>query len=458
MSRSPARLRVGLNALLLSLSDDHRAAGIHRYIVALLDALGRRGDVAVTAFTADARARRVLPPAVDIALAPAWTRRRSLRIAYEQFALPLALRRRHVDVFHSAAYAMPALGAPPAVVTVHDLSFVRVPETFPRRQARYLTAVTRHAVRHARALIAVSDFTRRELIDALGADPNRVHVVPNGVDAAFAPPRPADIAAFRRRTGLPERYVLAVGTMQPRKNYGVLLAAYARVRGSEGGMPGASTDGSDAPPALVIAGAPGWGDSDVAAIADRLGIRAHVILPGFVAAADLPLLYAAAEVFAFPSRYEGFGLPALEAMACGTPVVVSDASSLPEVVGAAGLTVGPDDVDGWAAALRALLEDPARRASLSVLGRAQAAGFTWDRTAELTVEVYRAVRGQAFRTRPSPPIRLSRCAGEAASDTSDIKPPSLSLSCRAGEGPTEPLPGSVRVRANSLDRRRTVRP
>ncbi|MBK6769589.1 MAG: glycosyltransferase family 4 protein [Ardenticatenales bacterium] len=389
MSRSPARLRVGLNALLLSLSDDHRAAGIHRYIVALLDALGRRGDVAVTAFTADARARRVLPPAIDIHLAPAWTRRRSLRIAYEQLALPLGLRRRHVDVFHSAAYAMPALGAPPAVVTVHDLSFVRVPETFPRRQARYLTAATRHAVRHARALIAISDFTRRELIDALGADPSRVHVVPNGVDAAFAPPRPAEIAAFRRRTGLPERYVLSVGTMQPRKNYGVLLEAYARLRGAEGGVGGASASGVDAPPALVIAGAPGWGNSDVAAVADRLGIRGDVVLPGFIDQTDLPLLYAAADVFAMPSRYEGFGLPALEAMACGTPVIVSDAGSLPEVVGDAGLTVGPDDVAGWSAALLALLTDPARRASMSARGQAQAARFNWDRTAELTVDVYR---------------------------------------------------------------------
>jgi len=381
-------MRIGLNALLLSLSDDHRAAGIHHYIVALLDALGRRDDVAVTAFTAERRARAAVPPSIALAWAPAWTRHRALRIAYEQLALPLTLRRRRVEVFHSAAYAMPALGAPPSVVTVHDLSFVRLPGTFPARQARYLAAATRHAVRHARAIIAISDFTRRELIDGLGADPARIHVVPNGVDAAFRPAAPADVAAYRRRAGLPERFVLSVGTLQPRKNYGVLLQAWAALR-NHIDAPGAA----DAPPpALVIAGAPGWGDSDIGALAARLGVQGDVILPGFVAAADLPLLYAAATVCALPSRYEGFGLPAIEAMACGTPVVVSDAGSLPEVVGDAGLTVDPDDVAGWAAALGALLADPARRADLARRGRAQAARFTWERTAELTVAAYHAAR------------------------------------------------------------------
>ncbi len=385
MLPTPAPTRIGLNALLLSLSDDHRAAGIHHYIVALLDALGRRDDVAVTAFTAERRARAAVPASIALAWAPGWTRQRALRIAYEQLALPLALRRRRAQVFHSAAYAMPVVGAPPSVVTVHDLSFVRLPGTFPARQARYLAAATRHAVRHAQAIIAISDFTRRELIDGLGADPARIHVVPNGVDAAFRPAAAPDVAAYRRRAGLPERFVLSVGTLQPRKNYGVLLRAWAAMRDA----PGAA---GDAPPALVIAGAPGWGDSDIGALAERLGVRGDVILPGFVAAADLPLLYAAATVCAVPSRYEGFGLPAIEAMACGTPVVVSDAGSLPEVVGDAGLTVDPDDVAGWAAALGALLADPARRADLARRGRAQAARFTWDRTAELTVAAYDAAR------------------------------------------------------------------
>jgi glycosyltransferase involved in cell wall biosynthesis len=313
-------------------------------------------------------------------------RRPAARIAWEQFALPLALRRAGVTVSHGAAYAMPRFAPVPSVVTVHDLSFFRVPSAFPAAQGAYLRRTLRHSVRHAAAMIAVSEFTRRELMSMLGADPARIHVVPNGLDDHFKPAPPAACTLFRAQAGLPERYILSVGTIQPRKNLGLLLEAYAALRQR---LPDA--------PDLVVAGAPGWGDSALAERAGALGIASHVHLPGFVSADDLPLLYAAATVFALPSRYEGFGLPVLEAMACGIPTVVASGSSLTEVAGDAALVAGPDDVASWVDALYTLLHDPARAARLAAAGQRQAARFTWRDAARGTSDVYHAVLARAAR-------------------------------------------------------------
>lgn len=387
--RSHPSPRVGFNAALFSPTRDYRAAGIHRYIVGLLTAQAQDGGVCQTVFAPGAEGRDALRgviPAADVRAAPAAVRRPFPRIVWEQTALPLALARAGADLYHGAAYAMPMLAGVPAIVTVHDLAFFRVPETFPRAQGFYLRAATRWSARRAAALVAVSAHTRRELIDVLGADPGRVHVVPNGADDTFRPLPPDDVQAWRRRAGLPERFFLTVGTLQPRKNIGTLLAAHARLRADD-----------PTTPDLVVAGAPGWGDDDpVRRVAD-LGLAGHVHFPGYLPPEDLPRLYNAATVFACPSRYEGFGLPVLEAMACGTPVVVSDASSLPEVAGAAGVLVGPDDTAGWAAALSALAADPDRRAALSAAGLARAARFTWRRAARETTAVYRHVLAGASR-------------------------------------------------------------
>jgi glycosyltransferase involved in cell wall biosynthesis len=381
------RLRVGFSATLFSTTADYRAAGIHGYIRGLLTALAEEPGCQVTAF-GPAAALEALPGAIRRRPVPAYVRRRALRIAWEQLALPWALARTRSDLVHGPAYAVPLLAGPPAVATVHDLSFERLPETFGRGQAAYLRLATRTAVRRAAALIAVSEFTRRELVALLGASAARVHVVPNGVDAAFRPATPAGAAAFRERVGLPERYLLTVGTLQPRKNLGTLLEAYALLRRA-----GAQ------PPDLVVAGAPGWGEEDPRRQAAELGLAAQVHFTGFVPAAELPALYGAAALFACPSRYEGFGLPVLEAMACGTPVVVADAGALPEVAGEAGLAVGPDDVAGWAAALGAVLADPARAGAMAEQGLARAAGFSWPRAARETLAVYREVAAGAAGAR-----------------------------------------------------------
>ncbi len=379
---SPPTPRIGFNALLLSPSGDFRAAGIHRYITALLQALDESQGSEITAAVADARARSLVPARMALAVAPPWARKRVGRIAWEQAGLPRVLRRSGAQLLHSAAYAMPAACPVPAVVTVHDLSFFRLPDTFPKRQGMYLRAATRHAARRAAALVAVSDFTRRELIALLGVDPARVHVVHNGLDASFRPLDRAAVEAWRAERDLPKRFVLSVGTLQPRKNLDTLLRAYAAMR--------ADTSGAETP-ALVVAGGAGWGDTDIAARAEAMGIGDAVHVTGFVPDEDMPRLYNAAEVLAFPSLYEGFGLPALEAMACGTPVVASDVSSLPEVVGDAGVLVPAEDVRAWSAALGALLGDAPRREGLRAAGLAQAARFSWTRAARETEAVWQAV-------------------------------------------------------------------
>jgi glycosyltransferase involved in cell wall biosynthesis len=205
-----------------------------------------------------------------------------------------------------------------------------------------------------------------------------VDVVYCGVDERFHPRDPAVVAAFRREKHLPERFILFLGTLEPRKNVVSLLEAYARLVASDGG----------AWPVLVVAGAKGWFYKKIFATVERLNLADKVLFPGYVPEKEKPLWYNAAETFVYPSLFEGFGLPPLEAMACGTPVIVSDTSSLPEVVGEAGIRVPPDDVVALAEAMAATLDDSAARAEWRKRGLARAARFSWHKTAQQTVCVY----------------------------------------------------------------------
>jgi glycosyltransferase involved in cell wall biosynthesis len=279
-----------------------------------------------------------------------------------------------------------------------------MPETLPRAQAFYLRAATRLSARRASALIAVSAFTAAELQDVLAVPAERIHVVPNGLDDSFRRPDEGAVAAYRERRGLPAGFVLAVGTLQPRKNLAVLLAAVAEL----------AQRGPMRPPDLVVAGAPGWGDIDIAAEARRLGLEGTVRVTGYVEPSELPLLYASAAVFAFPSRYEGFGLPAVEAMACGTPVIAARASSLPEVCGDAAVLVDPGVPAAWADALGRLLSSPGERQRLAAAGIARAAGFSWDKAAAGTLEAYRHALDGARVPLASGPCRSAGAARRAS--------------------------------------------
>ncbi len=368
------RGHVALNAHLLSPEAGYRNAGVSQYIEALLRALPAASEgLQLTAYVG---------PGVAASF-PGWQVRRSrlpgrrpaLRILWEQAVQPGALRQARVDLVHAPVNVGPLLRTCPLVVTVHDLSFQLYPETFRPAQRLYQSAMARWTARRAERVIAVSESTRGDLIRHFGVPAERVVVVPNGVDGAFRPLAAEDVAAFRREKGLPDRFLLCVATLEPRKNIVRLLEALARL---------------PAAPPLILCGGKGWYYDAIFAAVERLGLGGRVHFPGYIPQAELPLWYNAASWFVYPSLYEGFGFPALQALACGTPAIVSRASSLPEVVGEAALLVDPLDVEAMAATLARALDDASLADSLRQAGPERARQFSWARTAQETVTVYRA--------------------------------------------------------------------
>jgi glycosyltransferase involved in cell wall biosynthesis len=373
---------VGINGQLLSGAHSYRSAGVSGYIRQLLAHLpAAASDLRLTAFL----------PAVDLDAdltlrrSTVWDTRRPLRrILWEQAALPVLARQARLDLLHGTININPILPGCPTVVTIHDLSFMRYPQAFPPMQRAYLQSQVRRSTRAARRVIAVSYATKQDVVELFGVAPERIDVVHNGVDASFCPAPAAEVEAFRRRAGLPERFILHLGTLEPRKNLVRLVQAFAQVRASDPGQP---------PIKLVLAGGKGWSYDTIFAEVDRLGLEQEVLFPGYVADQDLAWWYRATALFVYPSLLEGFGLPVLEAMACGAPTVTSNLSSLPEVAGDAALLVDPTSVDALAAALLRLLADAGLAHDLRARGLAQAACFPWSRTAKQTAAVYRRALG-----------------------------------------------------------------
>lgn len=376
---------IALNAHLLSGEASYRSAGIHGY---LYNTLAHLPEVApefqYTVFTGQGS-----PPAD-----PALTVRRSTlptanplaRIVWEQVAAPLALARLQPDLLHGMAFALPLLWRGPSVVTIFDLSFHRHPERLSAARRLYLRTFTRASARQARRVIAISESGRREIHDVLGVPLERIDVAYPGVGPDFKPLPPAAVEAFRRERGLPERFILYLGTLEPRKNLSTLLRAYARLpqRGAV---------------KLILAGGHGWDTEPVFALIEELGLGQDVITPGYLSGNELPLWYNAADLFAYPSIYEGFGMPLVEALACGCPVVASNTTSLPEAVGPAGVLLPPTDVAQWADALARLCDDETARRELAALGKQHAQKFTWTETARQTAEAYhRALSIKGNRT------------------------------------------------------------
>jgi len=291
-----------------------------------------------------------------IPLARVWT--------HTRFAAALWASR--PDVTFVPAHTLPLFFPGPAVVTIHDLGYRFFPEAHTGWSRRYLEWSTRHSARRATIVLADSEATRRDLIALYGVPAEKVRVVYPGVDERLAPVTDAaTLAAMRARYGLPDRYLLFLGTLQPRKNIQRLVRAYAVAELHRRGI------------GLALAGGRGW-LYDPAWTAGVPG----VVETGYVADGDLAALYSGAEALVFPSLYEGFGFPVLEAMRCGTPVMASNTSSLPELAGDAALLVDPLDVTAMAATMLRLTTDAALRARLITAGKAQAARFTWDRAAD----------------------------------------------------------------------------
>jgi glycosyltransferase involved in cell wall biosynthesis len=372
-------VRVGINALLLSARPGYRRSGIGRYLDRLLTTLPaalRPDELVVYA------GRGIVPPGPSIE--NRWRRswipieQPPARIAWEHLALPLAARRDGIAVFHGAMNVLPRFLPCPSVVTIHDLAFLRWPDQVPARRYRYLSSAVRAAATRAARIITVSECTKADVIELLGVDPERIAVTHLGVDARFRPPAPAALEAFRARHGIARPFVLAVGNLEPRKNLAALLRAFARLA-------------PEIPHDLVLVGAEGWLTGEIHATLAALRLGDRIRMTGFVADEDLPFWYGGADLFAFPSRYEGFGLPVIEAMACGAPVVTSNVSSLPEVAGDAAVLVDPNDDGAIAAGMRRVLTDATLADTLRERGPQRAAIFTWEATALKTVAVYREV-------------------------------------------------------------------
>lgn len=277
-----------------------------------------------------------------------------------------------VDVVHATGVAVPPCDAP-LVVTVHDLAPLHFPELFSWKGRPFFDAAHRLTRRHADLVLCPTEATRDDCA-AHGFDEDRLRVVPWGVDVADEAIPAEDVAAVRRRYGLPERYVLWVGTIEPRKDVPLLLDAFARL--------------SDEEVHLVLVGPAGWHED----LAERVAaVEGRCHLTGFVSGPDLGALYAGAQVFCFPSRFEGFGMPILEAMAHGTPVVTTAGGATGEVAGDAARLVPPGDVAALVAALDELLADPQASAALGRRGLARARAASWERCAALTVAAYREV-------------------------------------------------------------------
>ena len=294
------------------------------------------------------------------------------------------LRRRPVDLLH-VQYTAPPLAPCPVVATVHDLSFEHLPETFRRRSWMQLRLTVRRTVRRAAHVIAPSEFTRRDLIETYGLRPARVSVTRLAAPPHFRPARDeTELRRVRDIYGIGGEYILAVGSIQPRKNLARLVAAYADLRRRRA---------SDKLPQLVLVGQQAWLYGDTLRAVAREGVAEHTIFTGYVSERDLPALYSGALCFAYPSYFEGFGLPVLEAMQCGAPVLAGDRSSLPEVVGDAGLLVDPFDTAAIAGALARLVGDAGLRAELRDRGLARARLFDWRATARETLRIYASAVG-----------------------------------------------------------------
>ncbi|MBN1583241.1 MAG: glycosyltransferase family 4 protein [Anaerolineae bacterium] len=369
-----------MNASLLCLGENYRSAGIHRYIYHLLCRLpDADAGLSYTAFLHDPR---FTPRQGMRVRRPIWsTITPYKRIVWEQLVAPVVLRQEKVDLLHAMAFVSPVLSKRPTVVTVFDVSFLQFPQAFSAAKRIYLRWMTHLSVQRATQVIAISDHTRRDVIERFTVPGERVKTVYCGVDASFRPLPEKKVRAFRQKKGLPAQSILFLGTIEPRKNISQLIKAFAHL---------IATSGQDfADLCLVIAGGKGWFFEPIFALVEELELTHRVRFTGYVPEEEKCGWYNVATCFCYPSLYEGFGLSPLEAMACGTPVITSNVSSLPEVVGDAGLTVAPDDVRGLSDALYRVLSDASLRDELVDRGKKRAATFTWDKAARQTAQIYR---------------------------------------------------------------------
>lgn len=371
-------MRIGIDATPLP----PRPVGAGRYIIQLIRALvAQESPDQLIVFCQQSRAALLgLHPSPRLSLVILPDQSPPSRLVWEQTLFPRLAARHRLDLLHSLHYTLPIAYPGRRVVTFHDMTFFLFPRlhTLPKR---YFFRLFIHlSARLADALIADSESTRQDAIRFTGVSPQKISTVLLGVTPEFRPLNDAQrLAQVRRKYNLPKHYLLYVGLIEPRKNVPALLQAFARIAPQ---IPDHS---------LVIAGRPGWHYDQFLQQYRQIGLQNRLHFTGYVAQEDLPAVYNMADCFVYPSTYEGFGLPVLEAMACGAPVITTNVSSMPEIVADAGILLPPQDVPGLAQAILRLIHSPQERRLLSEKGLQRAASFTWERTAAQTLAVYRRV-------------------------------------------------------------------
>lgn len=359
----------------------HQRAGIGRYARGLVRALAQldRENEYLLLVAGRPKEKSAFPPNFKpryLPLSPHW-----MTILWQRLRVPLPadLFTGPLDLFHSPDYVLPPLRRGKRVLTIHDLSFLRYPEGADPRLRWYLTQAVPRSIAQADLVLADSRNTKIDLIELLGVEASRVEVLYPGVEERFHPLDEESLAPVRARYSLDFPFILTVGTLEPRKNHVGLLQAYSFLRH---------------PPRLVIAGGKGWLYEPIFQEVERLSLEGRVFFLGYVPEEDLPALYNLADLFVFPSFYEGFGLPPLEAMACGTPVVTSNTSSLLEVVGDGALLVPPRDVEALAEAMEKVIGDPSLQEELRSKGLERAKRFRWGEAAKRLLAIYKRVVGE----------------------------------------------------------------
>jgi glycosyltransferase involved in cell wall biosynthesis len=411
-------MHIGINAQLLSFSQNYRNGGISRYIRSLLTELAKRpGQHEYTIFVngrevvehlqeftgknsaalsgeEDGHERHRVQTHITY-IPVSWPESKPIsRVAWEQLKLPSLVREKRIDVLHSPANVLPEMlpRSCAGVVTLHDLAFLRYPHVLTRSKRVYHRTFTMRSLQHATMIIANSNSTKQDAIELAGIPASRLQTVYPCIDERFSSVvYKGDIQAFRHAHGLTQGYLLYLGTLEPRKNIATLIEAYAQLRAIYGREE-----------KLVLAGGKGWLYDSIFEKIQKLGLESEVIFPGFVSDSDQLLWYHSASAFVYPSLYEGFGIPVAEALACGIPVVTSNVSSLPEAGATIALTIDPRDKEAMARALYKALTDESVRERCRKLAASVAQQFSARTMVEQTIAVYEqaaALHPSHYRTK-----------------------------------------------------------
>jgi len=374
-------LRIGINALFLLPGKVGGTEIFTRSMVRGLAEAGGDNEYIIFINTESVGVFDGVAPNVRVVLCPIRAVRRPVRILYEQLVLPFQLLRHRIDVLYSAGMTAPFFCPAPSVLVIHDLQHVNQPQNFGRVQLIFLRTIIYLSARRSDAVATVSSHVKKDVVRHYGIAPEKVFVTYNAADLeAFRPRDKGEVEAVRKKYGLPERFVLYIASSLPHKNYRRLLEAFRLVSRDVKGLK------------LVLIGARDYGAEPIREAISELGLTDDVVFLGWLPFEDLPLIYGAAEVFVFPSLHEGFGIPVVEAMACGVPVVCSDIEPLIEVAGGAALLVDPASVGSIADGLLSVLTDPGVRRRLVEAGLERAPHFSWKRSAEETLRIIASLK------------------------------------------------------------------